>query len=672
MSTRQNISGQSRFEQLRTEAIDRIRSIEPGNSFRLLIASPRPTWLTNTALRGKSDQIEVLMQQIQSLQPTSDSSDLVGSLLAAVAVAPEPTIDQREIIVLSDGQQADWSIGDDGAWDVLQRQLRSAPLPTSFEIVGWNSTAASANNVSLTKIETQPRIVGKDQPLTVTAHITNHGVVTTSPAKVEIFQRDQLIRSIEVPEIEPQATQTVSLKHSISKVGSVQLRGVLRFDSSIDDGLASDNHSSVVVQTVERIPIIVVDYGEGFGESDHDAYFLNAALGRINGEETNQWQSIFDPRVIPPKQLESIALSEFQAVVLPSLEFLSDESMQRLTEFVRHGGGLWLATGPRTDASWFNNRMYADGDGLSPVRLDQIVEHAADEVPVMINPYLGSHPATRQLADSEKLDTGDVRIRSRFRFDTNSLDPELSVLLGLTNGQPLTVEQKVGHGRVILQSIPLRLQWSDLIQSQAFVVMVQDWLSYLVEPLATQNNLVTGQPIQLRRNDSTFETATLRLPSGQEAELTGQWDGESVVFFTTRTHHSGLYDLELGVSGESIPFWVARDESESDLAAVNADQRRSIRGLLETKTDAVSSAKTPKRGKPLWTMLLIALVVLIGADVLLSGAITRGRFGVDSIGIKPSTIEPTTIEPTPLGALTDWSAPRRMPKDRNERKVVKT
>ncbi len=51
----------------------------------------------------------------------------------------------------------------------------------------------------------------------------------------------------------------------------------------------------------------------------------------------------------------------------------------------------------------------------------------------------------------------------------------MSVLLGLSSGEPLAIEKSVGQGRVIVMGLPLMLRdWSDLARSQAYVVMVQD------------------------------------------------------------------------------------------------------------------------------------------------------------------------------------------------------
>ena len=89
-------------------------------------------------------------------------------------------------------------------------------------------------------------------------------------------------------------------------------------------------------------------------------------------------------------------------------------------------------------------------------------------------------------------------------------------------GNHLPSEKYFGRGRVIIQSIPLRLQWSDLVKSQSFVVMLQDWLEYITQPRATQYNLQPGDPLMLKLADSEVRDAILRTPQGDEIELSAE------------------------------------------------------------------------------------------------------------------------------------------------------
>jgi hypothetical protein len=269
-----------------------------------------------------------------------------------------------------------------------------------------------------------------------------------------------------------------------------------------------------------------------------------------------------------------------------------------------------------------------------------------------INPFQKEHPATAHLTDTQKLDTGDVTVNRRWRFLPAPEGQATSVLLSLTDGEPLAVEKYFGRGRVIVQSIPLRMQWSDLARSQAFVVMTQEWMSYLTQPRSVQHNLTPGEPIVVERPDEGLRNAILNTPQGDEVELTADVRGDRVVFQSGRTALPGHYSLELGTAGEEIPFHVQRDDAESDLTPLSAEERQlfaELTGLQQDRTDAGFHGTT--QSEAVWPLLLMLLIGLIAGELILSGMISRERFGSDPIAESSGQINSTfgTImaEPSP-------------------------
>ncbi len=79
-----------------------------------------------------------------------------------------------------------------------------------------------------------------------------------------------------------------------------------------------------------------------------------------------------------------------------------------------NGGGVWIAMGPRGDVEHFNQSIYAAGDGLSALAIEGIVSEPDPKKSPTINPAGRGHPATAELADSNRLDTTDIRVRRRF------------------------------------------------------------------------------------------------------------------------------------------------------------------------------------------------------------------------------------------------------------------
>ena len=389
---------------------------------------------------------------------------------------------------------------------------------------------------------------------------------------------------------------------------------------------------ALIVEVVDRVPILVVESAPAASEILQDAFFVQAALGWIDGEPLAT-QGIFVPTLVSPEQLERIEFNEYRAIMIPNFSEVSATVLRKLQSFVFDGGGLWVALGPRTDIERFNQYFFADADGLAPLAIDRIVEESdSREQKTTIDPFVATHPATTSLADSARLDTGTITVSRRFRFSPPQSGQSQPVLLSLTNGDPLAVEKLIGRGRVIVQAVPLRLQWSELARSQAFVVMVQDWLNYLTQPLATRHNLAPGDPISLQVSGTETLEATLRTPQGEDIELTAESTNGGVIFRTSRTIQPGDYSLETGLADDRIPFHVHRDPRESNLTPLTESESQritEISGLSKITANASSQASTPS--DPVWPLLLMLLMGLILTELLLSGSMSRGRFGADPI-----------------------------------------
>lgn len=622
------------FDSAIERAVAELHELPAGDSVRVLLASPYPVWATPGSMRVDSGSREIVADQLKELRPTNGRSDLLSALFAAVQAEVEPTQQRRNIVLLTDGQGSDWSIGDDAGWKRFREVLQTAAIPTELEVVELNQDSKHASNIAVNEIRSSRTVVGVDQTFTLTAQIQNHGRADSSPSSVywSIGERDE--HESHVPSLDGGQVQDVSWKYSFAETGVYALS--CRVDA--EDELAPDNSATVVVEVVDEVPVVLVENAPELAEMQRDSFFVQAALGWIDGETMNE-QGVHVPTLTDHERLSRLDIEHYRAVVIPNLTSIDEELVRKLQEFVYNGGGLWVALGPRTDVEAFNQLFFADGNGVSPLSVSRIVDEESQQTDLdgrsrrpTIDPFVEEHPATGALADNERLDLGDVTVSRRFRFVPPPEGEDVSVLLSLSNGEPLAIEKYLGRGRVIIQSIPLRMQWSELAKSQAFVVMVQDWLAYLTQPRATRHNLSPGDPISVLVNDREIRDAMLKTPHGDEIELTADLAGGGVVFRSSRTILPGEYSLELGLSGDQIPFQVNRDPLESNLTPLTTADHEllaEVVGLAQDTQNATWSSSN--HSDPLWPILFMLLIGLIAAELVLSGIISRERFGSDPI-----------------------------------------
>ncbi len=618
----------SLYEAAAQSAGELLDGLPSDDTVRVLMASPYPVWLVFESQRMTAAARSALKEQLEKQQATLGRSDLLGSLFAAVQADVLPGTKRRRVVVFTDGQRSDWNIGDSPGWQRLADVVRTAPVPTVLEVKNLGSPQSPQHNLAVNRIHLNRTMVGMNQPITVTAQVQNHGPTKSEPCSLQWAVGKEDVHRSQIPSLGPDEIFDAVWNYSFSSLGVFAVSGEI----DARDVLAPDNRGTVIVEVVNRIPVLVVEGFPHAAEVMQDAYFVQSALGWMDGEPLGT-QGIHIPTIVSPEQLERIDVQQFRAVLIPNLADVSEDVVRKLQGYVQDGGGLWIALGPRTDVERFNQYLFADANGLAPMAVDRVVDESGDGThKTLIDPSTTTHPATTTLADSARLDTGRIVVSRRFRFVPPPAGESASVLLGLTNGEPVAVEKLVGRGRVIIQSIPLRLQWSELARSQAFVVMVQEWLSYLTEPQATRHNLLPGDPISLQLSGSDAQEATLRMPQGLDVELTADQTGGGVVFHTSRAIQPGDYSLEVGLSGDQIPFHVQRDPLESSLDPLQAPDLALLADLSKPGRSLVvetSDASLPSA--PIWPLLLMLLVGLILAELMLSAKMSRRRFGNDPI-----------------------------------------
>jgi Aerotolerance regulator N-terminal/von Willebrand factor type A domain/CARDB len=622
------------FDELLSRAEETITALGSGNAVRMLVTSPYPAWVTPASLRLNATTREDLIELLHGLRATQGRSDIPSALLKAVqSNLEDQRLVGRHVVLLTDGQRNDWHAGDSEAWARFNTALHESPVPTTLQVIETSPSQPVAANLAVTRVRTNRAVVGVNHSLAITAEVCNFASAGTKECPVTWFIDQQKVSASNLPPLAPGEKHDLTLKHSFARPGVYVVTCQLDPDDASADVLAADNAESVVITVVERVPVLLVESAGDYAELQQDSYLVRAALGQIEGNETEQWRDVFEPRTIAPEQLDSIELRDFRAVVVPNLTSLSERAVRRLTEFVADGGGLWLALGPRTDMELFNALLYRGGDGLSPVGVGRVVDESQDELQrPTINPFAKSHPATSDLADYEQLDTGEVTVERRFRFQMPLAAEQISVLLDLSNGEPLAVENRLGRGRVLVLAVPLRRQWSGLAMSQAFVVMVHNWLSYLTEPGATQHNMLPGDSISLHVAHSQETHAVLTTPGGEDVAVSGEPWPDGVLFRSSRTAAPGSYALDLGLAGGKIPFHVARDAVESDLSQLTAaDRAVLIESGAFSRGQAVTRATGAVPRTAIWPGLLVLLVSLIALELALSGAIARQRFGSEPI-----------------------------------------
>ena len=621
---------------LTEKALAILDDLSSGDTVQLMLASGGGQWLTAEGIPADTIGKRQLTSLIEAVEPTLGSAKLLDCLQSIVNSEPQNNPSSRQVYVLSDHQAVSWQLESTGGWQQLGAAREKSAIPTAIEYVDCQLEEAELNNLAVMKLEASRQLVRPKERVELVARISNVGEVTSAKTVVEWLIDDEVFDTSELRSLAAGESTQVSMTLKQEDTGNFAITARIQ----VEDQIALDGEASVVVEVSDELPILVVHDREADTARKTADQLFTAALG-YDGEKAQEWHSVYRPEIVSAAELGDIALPKYRAIVMLSLTQLSDETHQRLLDFVRAGGGLWVALGDLVEREAFNRFWYDDGGGLSPISLESLITvQDTNTPPGSIHPPERGHPVTMQLANTTQLDIDQVRLTDYWQLVHQGEDePAAWVLLESGDGSPLVVENLVGEGRVLIQAFPLGLEWTNLPQLKSYVVMVHDWLDYLTAPAMARFNLEPGNAIAAPLPaDVDGATAKLITPAGEEVELATAGGEESGLVRYSQTQLPGLYrvNFEAGGKSTSLPFYVARDASESQAQSLEIDDQARLTELAGLQfegqdtevTSAVANLQPRPKAEPIWGVLLIALVGLLIGEQLLSNWLARQRSGV--------------------------------------------
>lgn len=638
MSMSRTVGGPSASDRMRERASRFVDSLSSADSVQVLLAAGSE-WATAEPIRADSSGKNRLRGIIESSEPTLGAADLLECLQAAIHLEANEQLTGRHVVVLTDEQAGSWHSDRVGAWRQLGAECKAAAIPTSIEVIDCGLEPGPIDNVAVTSLSAVKNLVRPHESLELKAEISNLGDLACPGMHVQWLVGNKVMQEATIPALaahaKVQATTSLDLADN----------GIFAVGCRIDrpDELPLDQENWIVAQVAGELPVLFVRPESDSTVPVASSELFAAALG-FKGKEAEAWHAVFRPETITAAALGKHALVDCRAIVIDNLTELDPATMDRLETFVRNGGGLWVALGDKIDPVNFNRDWYRDGDGLSPLALDSLeVVEMADDVARTVHPPSRDHAATVQLANTTQLDIDEARVRQHWSFAQRPTEEEpVSALLESGKGRPLVVEKYVGQGRVVVQTFPLGLEWSNLPLLKAYVVMIHDWLGYITVPTSARYNLTPGTTIIASSpKDAPNASAEVVTPRGQRIALTNAGAESNSTFRYVQTQLPGMYRVRFsngGAPASEVPFHVAQDAIESDVHVLSNADRDAVLvpagvSFSDVKTDLPQTTVDSPRREPLWGLLLAALVALLGGELLMANRLARQRSGFAVSGV---------------------------------------
>ncbi|MBI3895923.1 MAG: BatA domain-containing protein [Acidobacteria bacterium] len=546
------------------------------------------------AALGEQDQAQIATFasnfQIQNL-PSSDKAAL-ETILNGLTPTASPTSYAQAIRAadrIAEDAERPLSV-------VLISDLQKAGLDQSMESLAFSSVRefriedvaeGEAPNWAVESVRSRPMVFQSRYPERLVVQLRGYGAPETSK-EVVLSLGDRVVEKKSL-KIQASGRATVVFEGFDVPLGSN--RGMIRMAPA--DSLSLDDSYHFTLERREPYRILFLR------ESSEQAelyYFRNALAAETD--------SPFAMDARTPAEAASLRLSDYSMVICSNIGYLPPLLLSNLEGFVKDGGGVLFTMGNRVPFPSPESQWHDLWPGKSVGK--KFLTSDAERL-LLLGEFDREHPLFREFRE-----TGADSLRAVEVYAYAQIQPEGTVLLSFSNGDPALVEKRFGQGRILWFASSFDNVWSDFPLHPAFVP--------LVHQLAQYGTQLPSQP-PAYTIPTAISLASLR-PDAETAGISRIWDifgpdGKREVplaeeqrpdFLTVR--QPGFYEIRQRGTSQAVA--ANPDPQESDLTQLSPEDRTlwaaGGKGASH-EAGATVSGELANRQTIWWNLLLIALAL---------------------------------------------------------------
>lgn len=608
-----------------------IRSSSRGSEIAVIQMGSAPTPLFDQPVFDT----EAVLRRLKHVDGGMGGCDIEASFDALAAVLAKMSHAQQEVVVISDFQSMDWQPILDNP-EFIPSQMSSLPTQPAVTLLPVRTEVTS--NVFVESLDYSQRPLGPGQTLLVRANLRNNGQQTYDAARVicRIDGQEHSVSQIQLPANgKTQALFVCEFEQAGSHVIDVEIQ--------IDDVVTTDNRAQAAVDVWDSLPVLLVDGDPRSEPLQSETDYLAVALspftfGRLSLAD------LIETQTIRPRELNSETLQGIRVVVLANVAKLDDDQLSALADFVRDGGGLLVCPGNRIDLNWYNQKFFANSNGLLPAPFLAIqgVEDAG-------GPNTGSgsttrlltqraaHPALEYFNRPGNGNLADVEIRRWYQVGEPAPDATAAVVMArLETGSPFLIERRMGEGVIVQMATSCDADWSDLPLRPVYVPLMQQLITNMAAGVPVPVNLRTGEPIIARfdlpadtpaKEHVELPSVSVVAPDGTRRTLPAMADGRFASVRYDRTQRPGVYRVSHPAQG-SRSYVVRTDRQESEFTGLEAAEYESLIKTLsaihvESAAEYLELDDLRRNGREVWKAMLAAVLMFLFLEVVLQQRFSR-------------------------------------------------
>jgi len=524
-------------------------------------------------LRQKLDRIEISYQ----------TGNIGEALKSAVDILNKSPDLNREIYLLSDGQEINWKS--------LPPEILNKETWDGIHFFNVSFSPNRDDNIAITEVKAPPQLLTPGENMKIEAELENSrsGTVENVLVGVVVDGERKAQTTVSLP---PGRAQSVDFSFKLDSPGFHAGYVEIGYDNY---GL--DNKRYFDLQIPERIKLLAV------AQSGDDLRFLRLALDRSEaGQIRFKGISIAD--------LLKENLADFTVVLLQDIKSLDPARQNAIEKFVADGGGLMVTVGRQSETRYWNGFL----SDLAGIRVGDLSGEPGQYI--YWDKFDMDHPVFSIYSRDTKNDSGQEIPGIQLVYYRNLSGGNI---IGSSSAGVNILSESVNKP-VMVYSSGIDLQSGDLPAHSFYLPFLVRSVEYLGSRNADFGFAgIIGQPFRWNI-ESSAGSYSLVAPDESVEKLKMTGEGTRAFVSGTAYGEPGVYTLKAGDRTVSLLAFNV-DRAESDIHRIEDDQIAEMLGTdireLTPGGDIKSSIKEARFGRELWKeFLLFALVLLIIESLL--------------------------------------------------------
>ncbi len=583
-------AARTRFARAKQILREQLESGRRGDAWNLVrIGGPEPLAVVAQA----SFRADAVREEIERLKVSDSRGDLLRTLASVLELtkqAPEPG--RKEVTIVSDLQTALWAPANAAAQKKLAELTKQIGASARLSLISVGSAASSNSAVISLSSGSSPAISGR--PIEVGTVLRNFGSQPLRGQIVELLVDGRIVDTRRV-DLSPGIDVPVEFSPTLREAGQHLVEVRLE-----DDALSIDNRRWLTVDVRDELRVLLVDGRLSGRARDRASFYLERALApeiasvSVDGPAGD---GSMRPHVVTEGELPSVALGDYDAVVLCDVGLLTEREAALLEGYVRGGGGLVVFPGDRTQPDSFNTRLFRDGAGILPARIGERVAVSGGENVLTFDARGFAHPVVAAFRGNP-----DAGLESTITVSYLKLEPgdSASTALWFSDGSPALVESQAGAGRVVLAATGADDRWGTwAIWAPSFVPMMHETVRFAASGRWRAHEHIVGDPVTVRLDVRAADALSVRLPDDSTVDVAVSRDTEvgpdTANATIEMTDRAGVYRVEprssLADDQTRLAFVVNVEPAESDLTPIT-EQRLTSELYPELRLWTADAAET--------------------------------------------------------------------------------